>query len=126
MREQKLTIFLVEDNEIDSLFMDHKLRETLMNYDLITFSTGEECLKHLHLEPDLVILDYMLSGKNGLEILKQVKAVNDNIPVVLISNQREVEVVVEAFHQGATDYIIKGSNAHLKLRHLVENLCEIP
>ena len=126
MRTQKLTIFLVEDNEIDSLFMDHKLRETLMNYDLITFSTGEECMRHLHLEPDLVILDYMLSGKNGLEILKQVKTMNDNIPVVLISNQREVEVVVEAFHQGATDYIIKGSNAHLKLRSLVENLCEIP
>lgn len=126
MRTSRLTIFLVEDNEMDSLFMDHKLRETLMNYDLVTFRTGEECLRHLHLEPDLVILDYMLAGKNGLEILKQVKNINDNIPVVLISNQREVEVVVEAFHQGATDYIIKGSNAHLKLRDLVENLCEMP
>jgi two-component system, NtrC family, response regulator AtoC len=126
MRTPKLTIFLVEDNEMDSLFMDHKLRETLVNYNLITFSTGEECLRNLHLEPDLVILDYMLAGKNGLEILKQVKAINENIPVVLISNQREVEVVVEAFHQGATDYIIKGSNAHIKLRDLVENLCEIP
>lgn len=126
MRTSRLTIFLVEDNEMDSLFMDHKLRETLMNYDLVTFRTGEECLRHLHLEPDLVILDYMLTGKNGLEILKQVKNINDNIPVVLISNQREVEVVVEAFHQGATDYIIKGSNAHLKLRDLVENLCEMP
>lgn len=126
MRTSKLTIFLVEDNEMDSLFMDHKLRETLMNYDLVTFSTGEECIRHLHLEPDLVLLDYMLAGKNGLEILKQVKRMNSNIPVVLISNQREVEVVVEAFHHGATDYIIKGHNAHLKLRDLVENLCEIP
>jgi DNA-binding NtrC family response regulator len=126
MKTPKLTIFLVEDNDIDSMFLDYKLREILVNYNLLTFSTGEECIKNLHLEPDLVIMDYMLGGNNGVEILKQVKTINDNIPVVLISHQRDVEVVVQAFHEGATDYIIKGNDAHLKLRSLVENLCEIP
>lgn len=126
MRSPKLTIFLVEDNELDSMFLDFKFRETLVNYNLITFSTGEDCIKNLHLEPDLVILDYLLGGKNGLEVLKQIKLINENIPVVLISQQRDVEVVVEAFHHGAADYIIKGSNAHLKLRDLAENLCETP
>lgn len=126
MKIPKLTIFLVEDNDLDSMFLDYKLRETLVNYNLVTFSTGEECIQSLHLEPDLIILDYLLGGKNGLEILEQIKRLNENIPVVLISQQRDVEVVVEAFHKGASDYIIKGSNAHLKVRDLVENLCEIP
>lgn len=126
MRTPKLTIFLVEDNEMDSMFLDYKLRETLFNFNLVSFTTGEECIRNLHLEPDLVILDYMLGGKNGLEVLKQVKSISEHIPVVLISQQRDIEVVVEAFHQGAADYIIKGSNAHLKLRDLVENLCEAP
>jgi CheY-like chemotaxis protein len=126
MKTPRLTIFLVEDNDLDSMFLDYKLRETLVNYNLVTFNNGEECVRNLHLEPDLVILDYMLGGKNGLQILEQIKLINDNIPVVLISQQREVEVVVEAFHKGASDYIIKGNNAHLKLRDLVESLCEVP
>lgn len=126
MKTPKLTIFLVEDNDLDSMFLDYKLRETLVNYNLVTFRTGEECIRNLHMEPDLVILDYMLADSNGLQVLKQIKAVNENTPVVLISHQREVEVVVEAFHEGAADYIIKGSNAHIKLRDLVESLCEIP
>lgn len=126
MKTPKLTIFLVEDNELDSMFLDYKLRETLVNYNLVTFTTGEECIRTLYLEPDLVILDYMLADRNGLEILKQIKAMNENIPVVLISHQKDVEVVVEAFHEGAVDYIIKGSSAHLKLRDLVESLCEVP
>lgn len=119
----KLTVFIVEDNELDSMYLDYKLRETLANYNLVTFKSGEECLNNLHLNPDLVILDYFLAGENGLSTLKKIKEFDDEIPVIIISHQKELDVVIQAFHEGAHDYIIKGNDISLQLRDVVHRLC---
>lgn len=119
----KLTVFIVEDNELDSMYLDYKLRETLANYNLVTFKSGEECLNNLHLNPDLVILDYFLTGDNGLSILKKIKEFDEEIPVILISHQKDLDIVIKAFHEGAHDYIIKGNDISGQLRDVVLRLC---
>ena len=67
-KNEQLKVFVVEDNELYSLMIDHKLKD-IGNYHITTFTSGEDCLKNLYLEPDVIILDYYLTGMTGLETL---------------------------------------------------------
>ena len=73
----KIKLFLVDDDEVllkalEIQFMHHS------DFDIETFETGEECLKNLNKNPDVIILDYYLNGIhetaiNGLETLDKIK-----------------------------------------------------
>ncbi len=59
------------------------------------------------MKPDLILLDIMLPGLNGLEALKRIKASDENLPVIMLSAQGSVEVAVESIRYGAFDYFPK-------------------
>lgn len=61
-KEREITIFIVDDNKVYLKLL--KLALKRKNFTILTFTTGEECLDYLELEPDLVILDYHLDGIN--------------------------------------------------------------
>lgn len=58
-------------------------------------------------EPELLILDVMLPGMNGLDILKRVKSEHPQIEVVMISGFGDMDMVIQAMRQGASDFIRK-------------------
>ncbi len=92
------------------------------DYEVESFTTGKECLKNLHRNPDVVTLDYRLPDMQGLEILKKIKAENDEIQVIVISEQDEIEVVVELLKFGAYDYIVKSKDIRSRLLNTVHNI----
>lgn len=102
----KNLIFVVED--------EAPLRE-LYNYALNNdefsvkcFATGEEMLKELKKQtPSLFLLDIMLDGMDGFEILKKIKASHENIPVLMVSAKNEEMTKVKGLDLGADDYISK-------------------
>ena len=57
--------------------------------------------------PDLVLLDLMLPGKSGLEICKEIKRINENCLVIMVTARGEEEDIVKGFEMGADDYISK-------------------
>jgi two-component system response regulator AtoC len=59
------------------------------------------------MRPDIILLDIMLPGLNGIETLKQVKKYDENLPVIILSAQGSIEVAVEALRFGAFDYFQK-------------------
>ncbi len=66
---------------------------------------------------DLVITDYRLPGMNGLEALKQIKALSPKTEVLVITAYGTIDLAVEAMHYGATDFITKPfSHEELKIR----------
>ena len=69
----------------------------------------------------MVIIDYDLPGKNGIELLREVKKINPDIISIILSGQRELDVVVEAYKQKADRYIIKDENALVELKQNVES-----
>jgi two-component system, NtrC family, response regulator AtoC len=71
------------------------------------FDNSEDALKKLHLKPDLILLDIMLPGLDGLATLKRIKQYDENLPVIILSAQGSVEVAVEALRFGAYDYFPK-------------------
>lgn len=77
-------------------------------YTVATVATGEEALGALSREIfDVVLLDVQLPGLNGLEILRQLKASGNRVPVVMISGHATVEQAVEAVREGAADFLEK-------------------
>jgi two-component system nitrogen regulation response regulator NtrX len=77
-------------------------------YDVIEASSGPEGVALAEKEsPDLVFLDVKMPGMDGLEALQRIKAVNDTLPVVIISGHGTVSTAVEATKAGAFDFIEK-------------------
>jgi two-component system, NtrC family, response regulator AtoC len=114
-------VFIVEDDSIYSKILKKKLEEN-PELDIRVFQTEEECMNHLHMNPDVVTIDYYLASSDGLSLLRKIRAYNENIFTILLSGQNDVEVVVEAYRQGAGDYIIKNQNTLVELENSIKNV----
>ncbi len=121
MDEKPFRIFVVEDDEWYNRLLVHNLSLN-PDYDIESFTTGKECLDNLHKAPDVITLDYRLPDIKGLEMLKKIKTENEDIQVILISEQSEIEVVVELLKFGAYDYIVKSDDIRERLLNTVQNI----
>lgn len=102
------TILVAEDESHILLLIQRKLE--LAGYTILTTSDGEEALQlALQNKSDLLILDVMLPGREGLEVCREVKAtLGDKAPFVILISARGQHMDVEAgMDAGADDYIIK-------------------
>lgn len=125
-KEKKILLFLVDD---DPLFLKALEIEFTQNTGsaIMTFGTGELCLKSISLNPDIVILDYHLDGVeknaiNGLETLDRIKAINPLIPVIILSSQDRIEVAVNCMKHQAFDYFVKSETAFLRLQKAITTI----
>lgn len=112
MGNQKL-IFIVDDDPFINMLVVKRF--SAEGYRLEAFESGEECLKSLNKDPDLIILDYLFVPKeqtlmNGMEIFDRIKSQKPGMPVIMLSGQEDGEVVLELARKGIIDYIIKDSN----------------
>jgi len=93
-------------------------------YNVVTADTGEGALLRVKRENiDLLLLDIKLPDMDGLEVLKQIKSIDENLMVVVITAVKEAKTAVEAMKMGAYDYIAKPFNV-TELRALVDNALE--
>jgi DNA-binding NtrC family response regulator len=123
MKTEKIKLFLVDD---DALFLKSLEIEFLQHGDFTieTFSTGEHCLENLSHSPDVIILDYHLDGidknaMNGMETLDKIKAINPDIPVVMLSSQDKIDVAINCMHHRAFDYVVKSETAFIRLQKII-------
>ncbi|MCK4393291.1 response regulator transcription factor, partial [Candidatus Bipolaricaulota bacterium] len=80
---------------------------TSQGYEVITTTSGTEGLRQFtEVEPDLVLLDVILPGKNGWEVLKEIRRQSDT-PVIMLTALGRVDDKVKGLSQGADDYIKK-------------------
>lgn len=126
MNSNKIRIFLVDD---DVLFLKSLELEFIEknNYEVFTFNTGEACIEALHLDPDIIVLDYHLDGiiqdvMNGLETLDKIKLYNKDIAVIMLSSQDKIEIAVNCMHYQAYDYVVKSETAFLRLEKNINQL----
>ena len=78
-------------------------------YLTMAVESGDEAILRMKGQPtpDLVLLDVMMPGTNGLEVLAHLKKVNPNVPVIILSGVGHIKTVVEAIRLGAADYLSK-------------------
>jgi len=119
-------IFIVDD--------DSMLTEALSDYltrrvphDVRSFQTGEECLRHLAENPDVIILDYYLNtvnkdAANGMEILQVIKKNSPRAHVIMLSNQERYGIAMQTLQKGAEQYVIKDESSFEKIATMVNEL----
>ncbi len=126
---EKRYLFLVDDEPIQNEMLKDYLSERFL-FDLKVFESGEEALQNIGLNPEIVILDYHLSGKNrdaknGLQVLQDVKEKSPDTQVVMLSGQDKLEVAVESMRHGAYDYVVKGETAFSRIENVLTNIGEL-
>ena len=112
MRPEASGILIVDDNE-DNRYTLQLLLESEGHQRIATASDGNEALAILEKEAfGLVLLDMMMPGLNGDEVLKIIKGNPDTreIPVVMISADTDIETVSKCIELGAEDYLPKPFN----------------
>jgi two-component system OmpR family response regulator len=116
-------IFIVDDD----MMLTEALKDWLTRkipHQVSTFETGEDCLKHLFDNPDVVVLDYYLNtvskdAANGMEILKEIKKYDPAIHVILLSSQENYRIALQTIEKGAEQYVIKDENAFEKVAEMI-------
>lgn len=102
----KIAILVVDDEAV----IRDGLQRTLAGdrFEVETCKSGHAAIELLQeREYDLIITDLKMPGMNGIEVLKAVKGLQPDIPVIMITGYATVDTAVEAMKNGATDYITK-------------------
>lgn len=104
-------VVAADDDEIIRETVEFKL--TSQGWDVTSFENGRECWEYLESTssdpPDVVVLDVMMPGLSGLQVLQRIRDDESlsSIPVLLLTSRGREEHVVEGFDRGATDYLTK-------------------
>jgi len=119
-------ILLVEDDRSLALGLEFNLRAE--GYDVKTCPDAESALEALEKtsdkapekEPefDLIALDWMLPGQDGIEMLQKLRAKNNLIPVLLLTARDSKEDMVEGLDSGADDYLAKPFDLNILLARI--------
>ena len=97
---------IIDDEELTLRTISRGLRQE--GFEVFTALSGEDGLKLFHDEqPDLILLDIVLPGIDGIEVLRQIKEEKPNAIVIVMSAYHLVERAVEAMKVGAFDYLVK-------------------
>ena len=126
--KNKIKLFLVDDDVVflrllEIEFLNHG------DFDIETYTTGEQCVENLPNKPDVIILDYLLDGvvrdvMNGIETLDKIKLYNPDIPVIMLSAQDKIDVAINCMHHAALDYVVKSETSFLRLQKIITNIVE--
>ena len=114
-----LRIFVVEDDPMQKRIIKYVM-ESNPEHEVYAFETGQECLDNLHLQPQLISLDYNLPDLGGAEVLQKIKQFNPRIQVIILSGQKDIGTAVDLLKQGASDYLTKDAGMKERLRNSVD------
>ncbi|MCD4756224.1 response regulator [bacterium] len=109
--DSKKTILIIEDEK--ALLSSYSETLESIGYEVLKALDGYKGLDIMGEgvdKVDLVLLDLMMPGVDGLEVLRTVKENGDkygNVPVVILTNMTSEKVIKEAFDLGATSYLVK-------------------
>jgi signal transduction histidine kinase/CheY-like chemotaxis protein len=111
-------ILIVDDSEVDRFTYRRYLESAPhLNCQILACESAEDALQICDREhPDIVLLDYLLPGVDGLELLEDLTARSQRLPIVImLTGQGNEAVAVAAMKQGARDYLVKSQLTAQKL-----------
>lgn len=118
---KSLKILLVDDEEDLTATLVERL--DIRGFKAVAVQTGEEALEQIRDNNfDVVVLDIKLKGEDGVDVMKRIKQIKVDLPVILLTGHMSKEASEEGLEAGAIDYIIKPIDIEdliLKLREAV-------
>lgn len=87
-------------------------------------SDGEEAVNLFNPgDFDLVLTDWNMPGKNGLEVIQEIRAKDSDIPIIMVTTEAEKSRVLEAIQAGVSDYLVKPFTADTLREKLEKHGC---
>ena len=124
---KKLSILLVEDDEVTAFMLEYMLRRE--GYNVILASDGRQAQDAIDNNSpfSLALLDVMVPYSNGVELVSRIRSLPtwDKMPVIMISGKSQEKDIVEALDAGATDYVVKPFQPGEVLAR-IRNLARLP
>ncbi len=115
-------LLLWVDDEIE-LLKAHILFLGKKGYDVVTVSNGTDAIDQCRQKTfDLILLDEMMPGLNGLETLQYIKEIQPATPVVMVTKSEEEDIMNQAIGSKIADYLIKPVNPNQILLTLKKNI----
>ena len=104
-------IFFVDDDKMMLNLMEYTFK-CKDGYEVKSYFSGEECVENLHLNPDLIILDYYLgdidsNSMSGMDTLAKIVETNKDLNVIILSREKNPELIHKFIKKGAKKYVIK-------------------
>ncbi len=115
MSAKQTRIMFVDDDLVTGRVMKRNCDNA--DYHCSVYQHGQDCINAFKKHgADIVITDLRMPGMNGFELLSELRAIDENVPVLVMTGYSSVENAVEAMKRGATDFIKKPFDfAELKL-----------
>jgi DNA-binding NtrC family response regulator len=99
-------ILIVDDEPFNLDLLEQELSD--LGYVVVRAETGAAVLTQIDkIAPDLVLLDYLMPGMNGIEVLQTIRKTQNDLPIVMITAYGNIDLAVEAIKAGADDFITK-------------------
>lgn len=114
-------VFLIEDNRTEGMLLKLSLG-SIENISVTSFVTGKDLLDHISENPDIVIADLMLPDIEGYELIKLIRKYNKNIRIVVVSAQKDIELIAKIQEQGVFNYLVKSEACIQYLQQVIEEL----
>lgn len=106
MSAKQTKIMFVDDDVVTGRVMKRNCDNA--NYTCSVYQSAQDCLSAFKKSnADIVITDLRMPGMNGFELLSELRAIDENVPVLVMTGYSSVENAVEAMKRGATDFIKK-------------------
>lgn len=95
----------------DAAFTLSRITDALgKHYEMVTVNSGARALKYLNKnKPDLILLDIRMPGKDGFEILREIRSMEDraDIPIIMLTAMEDRQSVMRGIELGICDYVLK-------------------
>lgn len=122
---ENFNVFVVDDEQSSLSALGYRLSKEnpFHNYHVHTFATGEECVKHLWLEPQLIIMDQYLACQGegslcGARLLRRIRKENRNVPIIIVSGKRKPDESLFAEDED-TYYMVRDTVAYDSVRKIL-------
>jgi len=104
---KKKHLLVIDDDKSFRSYLKTLLQS--IGYRVTSFATGEEALEAIQegFSPSLIILDIIMEGMSGIDVLKKLRELDDEIPVIMLTGVDQTQIIVEAMRLGASDYLVK-------------------
>jgi PAS domain S-box-containing protein len=114
--DRTVLILVIDDNPDDRLLAARELRRGFPGAVILEVESGEEFAGTIAgRRPDLVVTDYRMGWMDGLDVLRLVKELDPDIPVVMLTGTGGEDIAVAAMRSGVDDYLLKRGHEYARL-----------
>ena len=132
-KDKSFAILMIDDDEEDFILVNEALKSKGLKVDLYWAQDGDEAMNFLFHRgeyanaptPNLILLDLNMPGKNGFEVLRDLKAHAGlrKIPVVILTSSRDQKSVSRGYNVGANSFMLKPLTFD-EMANAMQSLCE--